>query len=607
MGRRHALAGFVLFAALLLAACGGGSPAAPSPTADGTGDDEPTPTPTATATPVPNCPVDQPACAFAVEVDAALAANDVAPLVRGSAWEEASRQEELRVTLSAFAVRRVAAIGCPFDATAPSCAERFALAVTSLPFGNHPDSETAMFVLAFERFITGGQRLVSVERMTDPFSLRQAVYGGIVQETRYWGGNGPGVRAWFYPFDAQGREVPDPFPSEVNGVPVRQLTLAPSQPIPSNGALYIETGCWGCDSGMGPLVRIMGSGAEIHRDEAFALWGSMYLFGRTPGAVFLAQGCSGIGLPPPDVRTAFFSSTDGGVTFTSRGDLPRCAHPVWVSGDLGEALIVWAEGDDPASWTYGLYRYPSLERLPLDGQIAADLMWRGAFATPGPILAASETLVQLDGSTWFDPHLDGLPNESGLRFAVEPTAKSILAMWTMEAGTTAGGTAYRHYLASYNGGQLVAVYDDPFQFYPSVWLSSSVVLGNAAYLPDELLGLPPADLPGAWRFVPVLVDLRAGTIAPIEAEYFAREYAFNRSRIHHYIEGPLYRVEGAGEGDCLNVRAQPSATSPVLGCYADGVILQDRGETTEADGVTWAAVRTPDGRPGHASAAFLAR
>ena len=608
MVARSTLAGVTLCAVLLLAACGGGSPAAPSPGADGTGDDEPTPSPAATRTPIPNCPVDQAICVFAAEAGTALATGDVTPLVRGSSWEDAARQEELRTRLSAFGARRVAAIGCPFDASMPSCDAHFALAVTSLPFGGHPDGETAMFILAFERFITGGQRLVSVERMTEPLSLRQAIFGGIVQETRYWGSSLPGLRAWFYPFDAEGREVPDPFPAQVNGVPVRQLTLASSQPIPASGALYIETGCWGCDSGTGPLVRVTGAGAAIHRDDAFARRGSHYLFGRQPGTVLLAEGCSGIGLPPPDVRTAFFASTDGGVSFTALPGVPRCAAPLWVADDLSEAIIQWAEGDDPATWTYGLYRYPSLERLPVDGQLAADAGWRGAFNNSGrPILQDGKKLLGLDGSTWFDPHLEGLPNELGVRFAVEPTAKSIVAMWTMEASTVAGGTAYRHYLAFYNGGQLMAVYDDPFQFYPFVWLNSSVVLGNAAYLPDELLGLPAGELPGAFRFVPVIVDLRAGTVAPIEAEWFAREYAYNRSRIHHFIPGPLYRVAGAGQGDCLNVRARPSAAAPVLGCYADGVFLQDRGESSEADGLTWVAVSTPDGRPGYASARYLAR
>jgi NarL family two-component system response regulator LiaR len=42
-------------------------------------------------------------------------------------------------------------------------------------------------------------------------------------------------------------------------------------------------------------------------------------------------------------------------------------------------------------------------------------------------------------------------------------------------------------------------------------------------------------------------------------------------------------------------------------CYVDGVLLRDLGDTTEADGVTWLKVATPDGREGWASAEFLER
>jgi hypothetical protein len=40
-------------------------------------------------------------------------------------------------------------------------------------------------------------------------------------------------------------------------------------------------------------------------------------------------------------------------------------------------------------------------------------------------------------------------------------------------------------------------------------------------------------------------------------------------------------------------------------CAADSVLLADRDDLWERDGMTWLAVRTPAGEPGWASADFL--
>jgi hypothetical protein len=58
-------------------------------------------------------------------------------------------------------------------------------------------------------------------------------------------------------------------------------------------------------------------------------------------------------------------------------------------------------------------------------------------------------------------------------------------------------------------------------------------------------------------------------------------------------------------GACLNVRAEPGPAAPVLTCAADGVLLQDSGETQEADGATWRRVITPSGIEGWASSRYL--
>ena len=62
----------------------------------------------------------------------------------------------------------------------------------------------------------------------------------------------------------------------------------------------------------------------------------------------------------------------------------------------------------------------------------------------------------------------------------------------------------------------------------------------------------------------------------------------------------------SGDGDCLNVREAASTGAKSLGCYRDGVLFHDLGESQEAGGITWRKVATPLGAQGWASQEFLA-
>lgn len=112
-----------------------------------------------------------------------------------------------------------------------------------------------------------------------------------------------------------------------------------------------------------------------------------------------------------------------------------------------------------------------------------------------------------------------------------------------------------------------------------------------------------SDPAGQTYMTPALWKLISGGVRPIEHAFF--EQNLGRNRFVAFMSGPHLRV--ANTGDCLNVREQPGTSAPVIACYHDGVLLRDRGESREADGATWLAVATPDGRPGWASAEFLER
>jgi hypothetical protein len=70
-------------------------------------------------------------------------------------------------------------------------------------------------------------------------------------------------------------------------------------------------------------------------------------------------------------------------------------------------------------------------------------------------------------------------------------------------------------------------------------------------------------------------------------------------------QGPFLRVNTPGE--CVNIRKSAGIDAPIVDCAADGVLLFDREDSWERDGVTWLAVRTPAGDLGWASAEFLSR
>jgi hypothetical protein len=110
---------------------------------------------------------------------------------------------------------------------------------------------------------------------------------------------------------------------------------------------------------------------------------------------------------------------------------------------------------------------------------------------------------------------------------------------------------------------------------------------------------PPSSRERLQGISPALLDLDTATIAPI-AEF--RDRAVGAVPILA-AEGPFLRVDTPG--DCLNIRAAAGMDASVVACAAHGVLLVDRADSWERDGLTWLAVQTPSGEAGWASAQFL--
>jgi hypothetical protein len=135
--------------------------------------------------------------------------------------------------------------------------------------------------------------------------------------------------------------------------------------------------------------------------------------------------------------------------------------------------------------------------------------------------------------------------------------------------------------------------DQQLQFGVGRLISADLALANVQ-----------APEPMPYGQLPAFVDLQAGVIHPVGGP-FGQPPLQGRNSFAGFIKAAVAKVAGAG--DCLNVRETASTAAPVLGCFVDGVLLRDLGETAEADGVTWLKVATPDGRKGWASTEFLER
>ena len=133
------------------------------------------------------------------------------------------------------------------------------------------------------------------------------------------------------------------------------------------------------------------------------------------------------------------------------------------------------------------------------------------------------------------------------------------------------------------------------------WVSSNLLIGNAAISAEDLSTPPPEPFVG---YLPVLFDLDARLGRPIPHP-FLDVFPGNRHHVQAVLHGPFARV--VNTGSCLSVRAQLAMAANALTCAADGVLLRDTGETREVEGVIWCRVVTPAGVEGWASAQYLER
>ncbi len=404
--------------------------------------------------------------------------------------------------------------------------------------------------------------------------------------------------------------APTPDPNSV------LMTRGADIPFPDDMAFIIETGCWGCDGtatglsrvyrdpsgdlrserifdplamGYPPLVSTSPDG-QVHEQAPYLSGpasnhdGSVIAVG-----VCVVPACSSGGLNGwnADAEAIILHSTDGGITWN---EITRGGPALNVVAVVDDRVLTVNYLEPLSAVEYTLFPGNELVEPPAGDSgyppfsLGDELLWR----------APDGSLYLTDGSTF----LEGPSNPRELVSVGGVGKGALLIDW----GPGAGGEFFNRIM-------MYEIDDEPLSAktlfsdeYTTLgpWFPKDdlAVISVAIRPPPEYYGLP----------IPALLDTSTGEYRLITEEFVPNErpyFPYGRARIRAVQIGPFARV--VDTGSCLNVRAEPSLAAQALDCMADGVLLRDFGEMSEADGVTWVRVSTPAGVEGWASAKYLER
>lgn len=389
----------------------------------------------------------------------------------------------------------------------------------------------------------------------------------------------------------------------IAGKPIGEITLTGPVELPDGMVMLFNDVCYGCDGGFNlkiAYITVDGSMRIVSRmpEEALSVEPRTSLDGfsqeglGTMFALICTGFCGGYDEPTPGSTRALWRSVDGGVTWTRlRGEIPPVSYIAGQAG--GEALIGQSASSaaNPAGaiefvwYPSGRKESPPSGPGPYEPEIGADgsVSWlsRPAYGSNSPL-------------EYIEP--GGLrrsiapPNDDRLRW--ESVMNPRLTQQRIWTGSFREGGAGEEYLAFTDDatGTLISVH-----YFPRRDLRVTRLLNGKTFLGG-------ADLADPWspnQFSPVIVDLSAGTMSPIRS--FSPGDNGRKSSIPIDVIMGTPRVVATGDGDCLNVRQEASASSASLGCFAEGVLLME----VEGSTAQWRHVRTPGGEVGWAAAEFL--
>ncbi len=611
----------VVLGGALFVACSDSEPKPPTPT--------PTTGVTASPTPAPprlnHCPEDagDQICAFAAAAEGWVQAGDVIALTGGGPLDtDHARADISQLIASALpeeanAPRKLRSIGCPYvrdQPPRPDCSERFALVFSTVELEEAGRDSSGMLTFAYNR-APGGPQLNGYGTPATGHQL--ALLAGPMTGGDILAGSpelGLGFR--IYPVEVLPPGVTPATPpaglEQIGGVDVHELTIGPETSLPDDLAVYLGPAPWAADSFPILLWRVYrGHDGTILRDDLFAnakaQFGPLAIVGWTAsenfGEIVLVacpEGrCRGVSVGGWEGEFDVYRSTDGGITWSAFGQVSAMTFSRAVT-PAGVIMAEWQGRDADERPEYRFFLHPS-----------------GEAVTP-PAPNTQPRVVPGIGLTWEPTYLDRssapsrctTPGRCHCHRTTDPNLEARLAARTAD-GTLYGTWAYvpdrpadPHIRTAYLGqvdaaGKLVALFT-PSRI--SSWngpyfAARGLLLGNAE--------LPvPAGSQSPFNVAVVLIDLSSGVALPLP-ELRAGLEQFQQPLIRGAVTGRVARV--ATGTDCLNVRESPAASATSLGCYRDGVLLFERGETRIEGATTWVAVTAPDGQEGWASAEFLQR
>ncbi|MBI2764620.1 MAG: hypothetical protein HYX53_01775 [Chloroflexi bacterium] len=430
--------------------------------------------------------------------------------------------------------------------------------------------------------------------------------------------------------DATATPTATPTPPEViNGVTVTPLTAGAPVDLPKGVVLYVEGGCQSCDQPAVSLDRIWrdlygtvhsdrlferanpnGNAAEYITSIAVGNNGANMLIGVCSVAY-----CGGVGQIQAEAKVTFFASVDGGISWQDVGSVEGGGWAMTASFPAAGGIVRHVYRPSAgADWKTEYMTMPGNQVItsgpPLAGDatvlsLGYEVVFRGDDQTSlWPVAGSSAPLLApklpATASVIDAIQLDGPGARWALRWVqgAGPSSRGYLGLMTEREQTPARIFGY------VPGDTMPAV----------VWLGGSVTLDGASsqslavnvLLPASALGSPAATR--VRSVAPAILDTDTGQLHAIR-ELVARALTGgekglpDRTKILGVGRGTFVAVKGAG--DCLNVRYAPSKSAQVAGCFKDGVLLNHLGQSTQADGVTWANVMTPSGAAGWASLEFL--